>query len=156
MTQPQQKPGWCGPNSVRNAARIYGIRKSQASIARGLELSEGWDEDDILNSITELGLSFHILESNRQQDAREFLQGWVHLAPVILCVDHWEHWVTIIGGCGPCYLMADGDNDPRNQSEQGIYPLRPKTVLKRWRAARKVAGKQGKYYGVVVLPGGKK
>ena len=72
-------------------------------------------------------------------------------APVLLCVDDFEHWVCVAGQCGNRLWLLDSTNESWNQAGLGRWALLPKTVLRRWRAARRLHSEGGRYYGIAIL-----
>ncbi len=77
----------------------------------------------------------------------------VHLlgAPVLLCVDNWGHWVTVVGSLGrDQVLIFDPGNYEYNTRRGGIRAWQQRPLLRRWRAARKDAAGGPRYYGLLI------
>ena len=79
--------------------------------------------------------------------------AWEHLMsgiaaghPSILCVDCDNHWITIIGACGERLVAFDGAKTIKNIEESGIAVYTRRALTKRWK------NKEGKFYGLIVLP----
>lgn len=148
----QQKPSWCGPAALQAALQIHGVRMGQGRIAKALGTEEGGTDDtDLIAGLDRLGCQWHEIETDRKADARDALIRFSPVAPILLCVDSWEHWVCIAGGCGPRVWLLDPSGEPWNRAGLGRWALTPKSVLRRWRAARRLRGEGGLYYGIAVL-----
>lgn len=65
--------------------------------------------------------------------------------PVLLCVDRWEHWVTLIGATRRTFTLYDPARDTG-----GAFVLRDKHLRSRWEAAKRVRGREGRFYGIAV------
>jgi hypothetical protein len=89
----------CGPYALRHALLALGV------VAEGGELrrvsgatEEGADERDLARAAAHFGC---VLDSARLHDAAaagRALRGYVQdRRPVLLCVDGWAHWITVVG-----------------------------------------------------------
>lgn len=131
---------------------MHGVPIGQRKLARILGTTcEGTDETDLIRGLDRLGCQWHELETDRRQDARAWLLKFAPVVPLLLCVDSWDHWVCIAGGCGSRLWLLDSANEEWNKAGLGRWALTPKSILKRWRAARRVASDGGRYYGVALL-----
>jgi hypothetical protein len=146
----QKREGWCGPAALQEALRVLGVRVGQAKLAKviGACPEEGSDEHDILQALTKLGCQFSEFSTNRRNDARDWLTNWAYTTPLLLCVDDWDHWVLVAGGCGPRLFLFDSADSPWNKAQNGPWPLLPTTILKRWRAARRNRRAGDLFYGI--------
>ena len=148
----QSKAHWCGPAALQTALQIHGVRVGQARLARILGTEDdGTDDGDLLGGLDRMGCQWHELDTSRRQDAREWLARFAPIAPILLCVDSWDHWVVIGGCCGPRLWLLDSSPEPWNTAGLGRWALLPKSILKRWRAARRNARDGGLYYGIALL-----
>lgn len=148
----QSRAHWCCPAALQTAMQIHGVRMGQARFAKLLgTCAEGTDEFDIRQALDRMGCQWCELETNNRGEAREWLLKFSPVAPILLCVDSWEHWVTVAGCCGPKLWLLDSSNEAWNRAGLGRWALSPKTILKRWRAARRLRADGGIYYGIAVL-----
>jgi len=148
----QSKESWCGPAALQNALQIHGVRVGQGRLARILGTEkDGTDENDLIRGLDRLGCQWHELDTTNKGEARAWLLRFAPVAPILLCVDSFDHWVTVAGCCGPRLWLLDSSAEPWNRSGLGRGALLPKSILKRWRASRRSAGRAGNYYGVALL-----
>lgn len=149
MLQPKNK-AWCSAAAVHNALRAVGLRVGMSTLANriGVDDLEGADEHDILQALTGSAVAVAEFYGTRKQEARDWLRG-AYNYPLILCVDSWEHWVCVAGGCGDRLFLLDSVREPWNEAQGGVWPLKANTILKRWKAAKRVSGKTP-YYGIAV------
>jgi len=150
----QNKDYWCGPASLQNALRALGRRVSQESLAAICGTTEdGTDESDLLGAMDSMDILYsQFLDSDRAL-AGQWLTHRIGLGmPVLMCVDAWTHWVCVIGMVGDRFILIDSERTPNNQRENGVHILKTKTLLRRWRAGRKVAGSEGRFYGICLHP----
>ena len=152
----QQKPGWCGPAALQNALKIHGVRIGQGRLSNLVNTCEdGTDETGMISGLDRLGCQWHEIETDRKADAREWLIKFAPVAPILLCVDSWEHWVCVAGVCGPRVWLLDPARENWNKAGLGRWPLLPKTILRRWKAPRCDVKYGGLYYGVAILSVGR-
>jgi len=145
----QQKPGWCGPAALQQALQIHGVCLSQTALAKALgTCDDGTSELGILQALPGLGMRAHVLETSRKADARTWLLRHAAKMPVVLCVDSWEHWVCVAGQCADRIWLLDSTREHWNKAKLGRYALKPKAILKRWKAAYRCRGDGGLYYGI--------
>jgi ABC-type bacteriocin/lantibiotic exporter with double-glycine peptidase domain len=144
---------WCGPAALRNALYAMGRSVSMAHIAKLAHTSrEGTGERQIIRVIKALGYVAEEFSSDNDRHAKQWLVSHATLGvPLILCVDNWDHWVTVAGNFGRRVWLYDSENSPQNLKENGSWCLNPRTVLSRWKAARRVADGLPRYYGVAVF-----
>lgn len=152
----QRRDSWCGPAAIQNAARAFGVRVGQDKIANHAGTTEdGSDEHDMIRACLALGFGVDIRSWSKKREAGQWLQSNVTLGiPTILCVDNFGHWVTVAGANGDYLFLIDSVETPLNVSENGIHPLKIETILRRWRAARRIAGRDH-FYGIAVMRGSK-
>ena len=128
----------------------------QGRIAKALGTDEnGTDEAKLLTGLDTLGARWDVLETNRKADARAWLVKFAPVAPIVMCVDSWEHWVCVAGVCGPRVWLLDPARENWNKAGLGRWPLLPKTILRRWKAPRCDVKYGGLYYGVAILSVGR-
>lgn len=144
----------CGVASVCNALAVAtGREPGYGRIARFWnDLSGGLDEVDVVRAIVQgLGHTLDEVDTSSGRDAGQWLRRWAPIAPVILCVDDWGHWVVVAGQCGRRFCLLDPGRDPHNLRTNGQRWHLPKRILRRWRAARQNRRDGGLYYGLAFL-----
>lgn len=152
MGEAQHTDAWCAAASLKDALRVLGVRAGQHRLARLLGCTDdGADESDVLEALARLGCAVDVLETDRRRDALDWLCKVAYVAPVLLCVDDWGHWVHVAGGCARRLWLFDPSKEPWNTCEGRVWPLLPKTIAKRWKAARRLRGEGGLYYGIAIL-----
>lgn len=145
----QQKTWWCSAAALQNAFRFYGHKISQTEIAEliGLGYTENTMLDDpaegLKRAILHLGYSFDELSTSVRNDAVYWLNNTMLMPrnghPVLLCVDDWSHWVTLLGAAG-CqgysrWSLFDPGNYDWLKSEHGWRVWDNKNLLKHWRSS---------------------
>ena len=146
----QQDEAWCGPTAIQNALRCLGLKKSAREIAELCRTTDGGtDERDMLRGIRGMGYDGWEFQTDDRMSALQWI-GSCNMQPHILCVDSWDHWVCLAGWCGQRVALLDSVQTPANRQENGIHMLKPETVLRRWRAGRKVARNSPRFYGISV------
>ncbi len=151
----QSKEYTCGPSSIVNALRCFGVNKSESTIARycGTTAAKGTDQHGIRQGIARAGYSSeewhdHFTETSAQWLVQTLLVG----SPVILCVDDWEHWVCCTHGYRPgAVFLFDSAVNCANTAENGVHSMNIPQVMKRWGAKKKYTSTyEYRYYGIVV------
>ena len=148
----QSKPSWCGPAALVCALQAHGIRMGQGRAARLMGTTDdGSDEQDIISALDRLGASWDECATNDRQAARSWLVSRAAMAPVLLCVGDWSHWVVVAGCCGDRLWLFDSSPEPWNKAGLGRWCLLPKSILRRWRASRALRKDGPLYYGIALL-----
>lgn len=148
----QKKDCWCSAAALQNAMSVLGARIGQHKLAALIGVNDdGADETDLLEALDKLQAHVEVFESNHKGEALGWLRSRAYLGPCLLCVDDWGHWVSVAGGCGPRLWLFDPAREPWNEAQNGSWPLLPKTIIKRWKAARRMKRDGGLYYGIAVL-----
>lgn len=149
----QTTPYNCGPAALQNAMKVLKHNVSQQKIAElaGTTESEGTDEHGIIRAAVALG---HGVDEVNERDASKAF-GRVYGAllcgrPVVLCVDRWSHWVTLAGVCGTSIILVEPGGYAYSTRENGIGIYNKDRLLRRWRAARRVAGRGPRYFGLAI------
>lgn len=112
---------------------------------------EGCDENDLIRALDALGCQFAEFGTEHHGEARAWLLTHAAHCPLIICVDQWEHWVCIAGQCGDRLWLLDPAREPWNTKHNGVWPLLPKTIIKRWRTARRIRDDGPAFYGLALL-----
>lgn len=132
----QRKFWTCGPAAVVNAARALGLRIAESRIASiaGTNEKDGTDDGPLIEGIRGVGLTAKSLNTEDRGAAWAFVRSSVNDGhPVILCVDDYQHWITVIGVIGDRVIIADSTNTEKNRKENGIHSLSRSDLLKRWK-----------------------
>ncbi len=143
----------CGPAALQNALKVLKRNVSQDWIADlAGTTTDGTDEHGLQRAILALGFGFDMVEESSPASAWQRLMYHLLVGrPVVLCVDRWGHWITVVGACGWRLLAVDPARYPFVIRENGILVLEKDRLMKRWRAARRVAGKNGpRYFGMAI------
>jgi len=142
----------CGPGSIVNALRVLGTKKSEKKVAELAGTTpDGTDEEGLMAALDEFGYEYEEFCTDTREEARAWLQTAAD-RPLIISVDQWGHWVCVGGVCADRVILFDSGWDKWNMAENGCHALLPETVARRWRAGKKVAGKECRFYGIAVLP----
>jgi predicted double-glycine peptidase len=143
----------CGPAAVQNALAVIGIKVSQDRLAAAAGTTEehGTDQEGIKRAIISAGRSF----DEHATDTERVAHGWLWYSlmvgrPVVLCVDRWAHWVVAVGVLGKRAVLFDPARYRHNTDRLGTFTLPKDRLLKRWKAAHRVAGSEPAYYGIAV------
>jgi ABC-type bacteriocin/lantibiotic exporter with double-glycine peptidase domain len=148
----QRKPGYCGPAALQTALQVHGKRLGQDRLAKLCGTDEdGTDEHGLISAITELGFGFEELCIRDKNEARSALLRFAPVAPIILCVDDYDHWVVVAGQCGRRLWLFDSTREPWNAHNLGRQCLLPKTITRRWKASKRATEDGASYYGLAIL-----
>lgn len=130
----------CGPASLVNACRALGFRVSEGRIrALAGSTEDGTGETELISTARSLGLTAAPYHGGDRAAAWAFVRSNVADGrPCLLCIDQWQHWVTVIGVIGDRVLLFDPANTKKNGSENGIQPLSRPDLLGRWRCRSEV------------------
>ena len=150
--QYQRGAASCSAAALQNCLAVLGVRVGQHRLERLIGCTDdGADEQDILRALSAFGAAVEICATSRRADALSWLRKHAYVGPLLLCVDDWGHWVSVAGGCGPRLWLFDPVPEPWNMAQNGAWPLLPKTIVKRWRAARRHKKDGALFYGIAVL-----
>jgi hypothetical protein len=135
----QRKGYWCGIASIANALEVLGVRRTQREIAKLCHVTPeaGTDETEMKRALLANGVGLDEWHSDIESDSLWWVdkcmgEGW----PTIICTDLDEHWCTVIGTCGPRYVLFDPSRNT------GVEILTPPALAKRW------VNQDGIYYGL--------
>lgn len=131
----QEKPWSCGPASLVSACETLGITVSEKRVR---ELSDadkdGTDEEQLLQAAEALGLDAEVQHSGDAEESWDALTNAVADGlPCVLCVDQWDHWVTVVGIVGDRVVMLDSSNEAANVDVNGVHFMTKAQLLKRWK-----------------------
>ncbi len=144
----QRLTWWCGLAAAANALECLGIDRDQEELATLCHVTKkhGTDEHEIMRALLACGAAVAPWNSRHRLKSRDWLDGWLtEHGPAILCVDQFQHWVTVIGGLAmehdsPVYWVFDPG------AGQGLLQYGWDELAKRWRKARP----SPRYYGIGV------
>ena len=148
----QSKPWKCGPATVRNTLRAFGVKVSEDTLS-GLcgTTEEGTDEDGIMHALKYYGYKVEEFQSNSKSNAWAWLHGNMSTGNfVILCLESWEHWVVAVGRCGDRITIVDPSNFKYNSSELNTHVWAKDWLMYKWWNARKSIEGQDRLYAVSV------
>lgn len=149
----QQRKFSCGPSSVRAALYVLGHTVTEAALRRWAgTTAEGTDERGMLRAIAHYG------HRGKEYQAESGKRSWDWLRaslgrgrPALLCVDQWNHWVTVVGRLGAELLVFDPDSsDGRRKKYSGLMVYSKQDLLTRWIYTDEETNKQT-YYGISVI-----
>lgn len=152
-----QENSWsCGAAAVVNALRVLGVKLSEKRVraAAGTD-EEGTDEIGVKESIKTFGFRPTEYYSNSSTEAFAWLNGMLLTGSVvILCINHWSHWVTAVGIIGQKVIIIDPANTKANVSENGVFIWSRRTLMEKWKNGRKSA-EDGRLYAISITRKGK-
>jgi ABC-type bacteriocin/lantibiotic exporter with double-glycine peptidase domain len=133
----QQRDYWCGVASVQNALECIGIKVTQGELAKKMAVTEddGASEEELKRAVLAANRGFDECHEPNQAIAENWLWEFlVARGPVVLCVDEWDHWVTVIGVMADRYVVFD----PAKGAGIRVYDRQ--ALLTRWRLGRRHGG----------------
>jgi ABC-type bacteriocin/lantibiotic exporter with double-glycine peptidase domain len=143
--QTKDKP-WCGPAAIVNAARVHGDKVSERK-AKALcgTTDDGTNEDGMIAGIKGLGYGAHPYCSPTKQEALNWLTGAIaNGQSVVITVENDGHWVAIVAKVGNKFILVDSQNTKKNISENGIWVLSPRKMIKEWKS------QESGFYGIAI------
>lgn len=145
----QERPSWCGVAALQNCAKVYDLALDQKRLAHiaGTTYEDGTPPEGIVKAAKTFGLSCVEFETDSRFMAAQWLDARKYSGePAILCVDTWDHWVALIGGCGDKYCVVDSTNEDWNYDENGVHLYSLQDILCRWCNEDETRG----YYGLCI------
>ncbi len=133
------------------AATVLGKATSQTNFAKAAGTDDnGTDEDGIRRGLLAHGFIPEVMSSNIMLAARNWMITRLRQGqPVIICINRWEHWTTVIGLVGLRFIMFDPARY-KYRIDSGVTVYDWATLSRRWFANKKVRGSHGAYYGIAV------
>lgn len=131
----QEHPWSCGPAALRSAGLVLGEKVAERTIrAKAGTTEDGTDEQELIHAARELGWTATPHHSADKAAAWAFVRAnALDGRPVVLCLDQWTHWVTVIGIVGDKVIYFDPANTKKNMDECGITITSRTSLSKRWR-----------------------
>jgi ABC-type bacteriocin/lantibiotic exporter with double-glycine peptidase domain len=96
----QRLTWWCGLAAASNALECLGIHIDQEELATHCLVTKkhGTDEHEVMRAVMAVGARVSPWHSRRQFRSMQWLQSTLtETGPVLLAVDRWQHWCTVIG-----------------------------------------------------------
>lgn len=138
----------CGPASLHNALAALGIHRTEDELAQLCKQTPDG------TSVRNLGRAIQSISTPEQPlrgdafgfkgNAEALVALWYYISylgrPCILAVDHWEHWVTVVGHLGTRFSVVDSANNAL------VLFYNADQLSERWLGP----GPKGGYYGLIV------
>jgi len=101
----------CGPFALKHALLMHGILASEWEIARLAGTNhEGTDESQLALAARHFGCELPTIREQEPDAARRELLGFLRKGvPCLLCVDGWDHWVTVVHAEKGQYILLDSE-----------------------------------------------
>ncbi len=99
----------CGPFALKHALLVLGVFESERRLAHlaGTD-SRGTDESQLARAANRLGFELPTVRAHDAGEGRALLCEWLGAGnPVLLCVDQWEHWITVVGEADGRVVVLD-------------------------------------------------
>lgn len=130
----QKSPSSCGPAAVVNALRCFGKRVSEYKVRSYTETTQeqGTNELGVMKAITSFGYSGVAFTSKKRTAGVTWLNYALSQGPVIICVDGWNHWLTVAGKCADRFIVIDSANTKNNERENGVHVYSRREIVRRW------------------------
>ncbi|MGD2134521.1 MAG: hypothetical protein PVF27_00100 [Gemmatimonadales bacterium] len=100
----------CGPFALKYALLSLGIFADEDDLAAiaGTSARDGTDEVGLGRAASAFGARLALIRRRTARGAKRALDGWLRRGvPVLICVDQWDHWVTVVGNDGERYVLLD-------------------------------------------------
>lgn len=134
---PQPNKWQCGPFALKHALIMLGkiIDEKRVSRIAGAHWWAGTDEIKLARAAKAYDCTMKIVRrSNPLHARRELLLSLKRRHPALLCVDHWSHWITVVGAEREKIIYIDSAKAPVVQFTSW------KALKKRWAYVEKVNG----------------
>lgn len=150
----QEKQYSCGPAALKNALAFLGRDVEEKAIRKvsGAHWVNGTAAEGIYGAARKFGLK---PTQGRYRDfglayralKRHTFQGH----PCILCVDNWDHWITVLDARRDSVALLDSEYEPRSNT------IKPRSLDLRWRREPFDGDPDGRYqyYFIALKPTGK-
>ena len=112
---PQPNEWTCGPFALKHALIALGRMVDVAQIAQTAKTHwwSGTDEIQLARAARECECDLVLERRNDDEEARKLLTSHLaELTPVLLCVDEWTHWITVLRAEGRRFVVVDSNSDP--------------------------------------------
>jgi hypothetical protein len=121
---PQPNAWQCGPFALKHALLTLGIVEHERKLTRLSGANEyGADETELARAAQHCGCDLLTVRCRVPGQAREELLRWLaRQVPVLLCIEQWNHWVTVAGFDEGAFVLLDS-------RELGVFRLVPWETL---------------------------
>ncbi len=112
---PQPEEWTCGPFALKHAMVSLGRAVEAGDIAQTARTHwwSGTDEIRLARAARSFDCDLVLERSSDAEAARKRLITYLRKqVPVLLCVDEWAHWITVVGVEGRRFLVIDSGQDP--------------------------------------------
>lgn len=142
----------CGPAAVVNALQALGIRLTEAEVVELAGTTKnGTDERGIMRALRHLGYDVEELDTYDSDEAWEWLRAQLGgVRPVILCVENFEHWTSVVSMFGERVVYVDSQSGLRgNREENGVRFLTRRGLTRIW--GKRGRGRRRRYYALSIV-----
>ncbi len=112
---PQPNDWTCGPFALKHALVALGRLADEGQIS-GVAATHWWsgtDEVRLARAAHAFDCDLPMIRRRDPEMARGVLTRYVRSnIPVLLCIDEWEHWVTVVRAEGSRFVVIDSKHDP--------------------------------------------
>jgi ABC-type bacteriocin/lantibiotic exporter with double-glycine peptidase domain len=132
---------------------MLGRKVREATIRRVANTTtKGTDESGIIKSVYHYGYKTTQINSHSKKEAWAKIKYQIGKGrPIILCVNDWNHWVTVVGMFGNKVIMFDPYKEPGKQkSYSGLKAMNEKDVLDMWAYESEEDNIPLTFYGIIV------
>jgi ABC-type bacteriocin/lantibiotic exporter with double-glycine peptidase domain len=143
----------CGAASLVNALLSLGLRVDEPEAERLCRTDEsGTDEYGIARALKILGYTYEELDCRSLKESWTWLVNQLELGrPVIVCVDNFSHWATVIGMLGhERVVYCDPQKTAENKRENGVRLMTMRAMGRRWGKSCG-RGVKRRFYGIAVI-----
>ena len=113
---PQPNEWTCGPFALKHALVALGRTVHASEIAQTARTHwwSGTNEIRLARAARSFDCDLVLERSRHAEEARKRLIKLLRddQVPVLLCVDEWTHWITVVGVEGNRFLVIDSEQDP--------------------------------------------
>ncbi|HCV43848.1 MAG TPA: hypothetical protein DGH68_10230 [Bacteroidetes bacterium] len=112
---PQPNKWQCGPFALKHGLIMLGriVNEKEVSRIAGAHWWSGTDEIKLSNAAKAYDCELKMLRrKNALRARRELLLALKRGHPCILCVDNWNHWITVVGAERGKFIYIDSREEP--------------------------------------------
>ena len=145
----QELPYSCGPATVRNALRCFGIKMNE-DIIRALTgtTPHGTKEEGIIRVFDVFGFNVELIIKSSKKHAYAELDRALKLGhPVILCAENFDHWVLAVAKFKPGQYLIIDPARTKTVKKENLTLVMPKDQFDKFWHHRSDG-----YYGIIVSP----
>ena len=110
---PQPNRWQCGPFALKHALIMLGVIADEDSITKITHRRRGYgtDEKDLLRAAREFDCDLPTVRKTDAERARKTLRTYLKRGiPVLVCIDQWAHWVTIVKSQNGRFILLDSED----------------------------------------------